>query len=113
MFRRLILIAALLGLLAGAGGFLLLWASPGPEAGPHRVTVEEGGQSLGHAVGILHLQQVCRTGKDEGLDVLQPGNQEFLSLAPDGVEIGAPRSDNRKDRLGDAARGFADVGVRA
>jgi UPF0755 protein len=42
MLRRLILIAALLGLLAGAGSFWLLWASPGPTAGPHRVTIEEG-----------------------------------------------------------------------
>lgn len=42
MLRRLILIAALLGLLAGAGGFWLLWASPGPNAGPHRVTIDEG-----------------------------------------------------------------------
>ena len=42
MFRRLILIAAVLGLLFGAGGFLLLWASAGPKPGPHRVTVKEG-----------------------------------------------------------------------
>jgi UPF0755 protein len=42
MLRRLILVAALLGLLAGAGGFWLLWASPGPKPGPHRVTIEEG-----------------------------------------------------------------------
>ena len=32
----------MLGLVAGAGGFWLLWASPGPQEGPHRVTVEEG-----------------------------------------------------------------------
>ncbi len=42
MLRRLILIAALLGLIAGAGGFWLLWASPGPKSGPHRVTIEDG-----------------------------------------------------------------------
>jgi UPF0755 protein len=42
MLRRLILIAALVGLAAGAGSFWLLWASPGPKAGPHRVTIEEG-----------------------------------------------------------------------
>ena len=42
MLRRLILIAAALGLLVGAGGFWLLWASPGSKAGPHRVKVDEG-----------------------------------------------------------------------
>ena len=42
MLKRLILVAALLGLLAGAGGFWLFWAAPGPKTGPHRVTVEEG-----------------------------------------------------------------------
>jgi UPF0755 protein len=42
MLRRLILVAALLGLLAGGGGFWMLWASPGPKTGPHRVTIEEG-----------------------------------------------------------------------
>lgn len=42
MLKRFLLIAAVFGLLAGAGGFWLLWASPGPKAGPHRVTVEEG-----------------------------------------------------------------------
>jgi UPF0755 protein len=42
MLRRLILVAALIGLLVGAGGFWLLWASPGPKPGPHRVTIEEG-----------------------------------------------------------------------
>jgi len=42
MLKRLILVVAVLGLLVGAGGFWLLWLSPGPKAGPHRVTVEEG-----------------------------------------------------------------------
>ncbi len=42
MLKRLILVVAALGLLVGAGGFWLLWLSPGPTAGPHRVTVEEG-----------------------------------------------------------------------
>jgi UPF0755 protein len=42
MLRRLILIATLVGLIAGAGSYWLLWASPGPKAGPHRVTIEEG-----------------------------------------------------------------------
>jgi len=42
MLRRMLLIAAALGLLAGAGCYWLLWASPGPKPGPHRVTVEEG-----------------------------------------------------------------------
>jgi len=42
VLRRLILMVAVLGLLVGAGGFWLLWASPGPKPGPHRITVEEG-----------------------------------------------------------------------
>ena len=42
MLKRLILVVAVTGLLAGAGGYLLLWASSGPAPGPHRVTVEEG-----------------------------------------------------------------------
>ena len=42
MLRRLILLIAVLGLLAGAAGFWMLWASPGPKPGPHRVAIEEG-----------------------------------------------------------------------
>jgi UPF0755 protein len=42
MLKRLILVVAALGLLVGAAGFWLLWLSPGPKAGPHRVTVQEG-----------------------------------------------------------------------
>jgi len=42
MLRRLILVVALLGLLAAAGGYWLFWASAGPRAGPHRIAVEEG-----------------------------------------------------------------------
>jgi hypothetical protein len=33
---------------------------------------EESSQALGHAAGILDLQQVGRPGKDERLDVGQP-----------------------------------------
>ena len=42
MLKRLLLVVAALGLLAGAAGFWLLWLSPGPKQGAHRVTVEEG-----------------------------------------------------------------------
>lgn len=42
MLRRLILVVALLGLLAAAGGYLLFWAAAGPKVGPHRVMIEEG-----------------------------------------------------------------------
>lgn len=42
MLRRLIIIAALLGLLVGAGTFWLLWTAPGPKPGPHTVVVEQG-----------------------------------------------------------------------
>jgi UPF0755 protein len=40
--KRLLLIVVALGLLAGAGGYWFLWASPGPAQGPHTVIVEEG-----------------------------------------------------------------------
>ena len=42
MLKRLLLIAALLGLLVGAGTFYFLWAASGPSPGPHTVIVEEG-----------------------------------------------------------------------
>src|SRR5512139_3651622 len=42
MLKRLILVVALIGIMAGAGGFWLLWLSSGPTPGPHRVTVQEG-----------------------------------------------------------------------
>lgn len=40
--KRLLLILAALGLLAGIGAYYMLWAGPGPKAGPHSVIVEEG-----------------------------------------------------------------------
>ena len=42
MFRRLALIAAVLGLVAGAGAYWLLWAAAGPRQGPHAIVVAEG-----------------------------------------------------------------------
>ena len=55
MLKRLILVVAALGLLVGAGSFWLLWASPGPKAGPHQVTVEEG-SALASVARQLHDQ---------------------------------------------------------
>jgi len=52
MLKRLILLVAVLGLLAGAGGYWLLWASAGPQPGPHRVTVEEGSTLASVAQGL-------------------------------------------------------------
>jgi UPF0755 protein len=49
------MVIAALGLLVGAGGFWLLWLSPGPKAGPHRVTVEEG-SALASVARQLHEQ---------------------------------------------------------
>ena len=51
MFRRIIFGGVLLGLLAAAATFWLLWASPGPKPGPHTIIVEEGSS----------LAQVART----------------------------------------------------
>jgi len=42
MLRRLILAVAAIALVGGAATYWLLWASPGPKQGPHRVTIEEG-----------------------------------------------------------------------
>ena len=42
MLRRLIIIAAVLGLLVGAATYWFLWAAPGPKEGPHTLVVEEG-----------------------------------------------------------------------
>ena len=42
MLRRLIIIAAVLGLIVGAATYWFLWAAPGPKAGPHTVVIEEG-----------------------------------------------------------------------
>src|SRR5262245_23294739 len=69
-----------------------------------RVTSKKGRQTLRHAAGMLHLQQVRRGGKDEGLDVGQPREQQFLSLPPDGIQLLTPRPYDSKDRLGDATR---------
>ena len=57
MLRRLIMVVAALALLAGAGGYWLLWASPGPKKGPHRVTVEEG-STLASVAAQLEAQGV-------------------------------------------------------
>jgi hypothetical protein len=65
------------------------------------VTREESSQSLRHAAGILHVQQVRRIGKDERLDVREPCEQEFPSFAED---LTAERSQDREHRLGDAPR---------
>jgi UPF0755 protein len=42
VLRRAVIIAAILGLLVGAGAFWRLWLAPGPKAGPHTLVVKEG-----------------------------------------------------------------------
>ena len=42
MLRRLILVAAVLGLVAGTAAFWRLWIAAGPAPGMHRITVDEG-----------------------------------------------------------------------
>jgi UPF0755 protein len=42
MLKRLLLIVAVLGLVAGTATYWRLWLAPGPAPGPHRVKVEEG-----------------------------------------------------------------------
>ncbi len=50
--KRLLLILVALGLLAGAGGYWFLWASPGPKQGPHTLIVEEGSSLANVAVQL-------------------------------------------------------------
>ena len=52
MLRRIIFGAVLLGVLAAVAAFWLLWASPGPKAGPHHIIVEEG-SSLAKVADML------------------------------------------------------------
>jgi UPF0755 protein len=52
VLRRAILIAALLGLLVGAGGFWMFWLAPGPKPGPHKIIVKEG-STLGYVAAEL------------------------------------------------------------
>ena len=42
MLRRFLFGALILGLIAAAGAYFMLWASAGPKAGPHTVVVTEG-----------------------------------------------------------------------
>ena len=42
MLRRIFLGAFIVGLLAAGGAYLLLWASAGPQPGPHTIVVAEG-----------------------------------------------------------------------
>jgi UPF0755 protein len=53
MLRRAVLIAAVLGLLVGVGGFWMLWLAPGPKPGPHTIVVKEG-STLGYVAAELH-----------------------------------------------------------
>ncbi len=52
MLRRLIIAAAVVGLLVGGGVYWFLWAAAGPKPGPHTIVVEEG-SSLAHVAAQL------------------------------------------------------------
>ena len=52
MFRRVFLVAFILGLLVAAGSYALLWGSAGPKPGPHRIVVADG-SSLGKVTDQL------------------------------------------------------------
>ena len=52
MLRRLIFLLLLVGLIGGAAGYWMLWASAGPKPGPHTIVVEEG-SSLAKVAGQL------------------------------------------------------------
>src|SRR5262245_44213964 len=64
MLKRLILSVAALGLLVGAAGFWLLWASPGPTKLTHRVVVDEGSSLhglCGQLASIGAIPGTCST----------------------------------------------------
>jgi UPF0755 protein len=42
MLRRAVILAAILGLIVGGGGFWLLWLASGPKPGPNTIIVREG-----------------------------------------------------------------------
>jgi UPF0755 protein len=52
VLRRAVIIAAVLGLLVGAGSFWLLWLAAGPKPGPHTLVVKEG-SSVGSVAADL------------------------------------------------------------
>lgn len=52
MLRRIILVAVVLGLFVGVGGFWMLWLAPGPKPGPHTIIVKEG-STLGYVAAQL------------------------------------------------------------
>ncbi len=57
-----------------------------------------------HRARILHVQQVSRVGEKESLDLRQPGEQKFLSLAEDRRDLRTLSSQDGEDRLCDADR---------
>lgn len=42
MLRKAVILAAVLGLLVGTGGYWMLWLAAGPKPGPHTIIVQEG-----------------------------------------------------------------------
>jgi hypothetical protein len=47
--------------------------------GSRRVSGEEAGEALGHAGGVLYVQQVVRTGQDVWLGRRQPFEQQCVA----------------------------------
>jgi UPF0755 protein len=108
------------GLLAGVGGFWLLWASPGPKPGPHRVTIEEGSTLASVAQQLDQGGIIPGTAKTyRGMaklfgssDPIQAGEFEIPAgtggaKVLDILQHGRPEAgrDPRADRPGAASRG--------
>src|SRR5581483_5051673 len=69
-----------------------------------RMAAKKSRETCRHSLRILHLQQVRRLGQDEGLDIGQPREQQFLPLAPNITQLQTPGPDHREGRLDDATR---------
>src|SRR5262245_29174982 len=78
--------------------------APVQQDASERMTSEESRQAGRHRAWILHMQQVCRVGESESLDLRQPGEQKFLSLAPDRRDLRTLSSQDGEDWLFDADR---------
>src|SRR2546422_10604503 len=65
------------------------------------MTSKEASQPLSHAAGILNLQQVRCVRNNERFDIGEPLQQQFVSLAPNRIELQTPRPYGGQHRLND------------
>jgi hypothetical protein len=71
-----------------------------------RMTSEESRQTRRHRAWIRHVQQAPRVGEDESLDLRQPVEQKFLTLAEDWRDLSTLCAQDGEGGLFDADRIF-------